>query len=88
MKIMEINLFVEGYKHLKDISCYNYNFYEIQFDTYSNRIRENNILLEECHEDDGYFTFSLGHFDENGKFVEVISWDDDTIKYGIEDLIH
>jgi hypothetical protein len=85
---MEINLYVKGYKHLKDISCYNYNFYEIRFDPYFNLIEENNILLEECHEDDGYFTFSLGHFDENGKFIKVIMWDDDTIDDGIKSLIN
>ena len=85
---MEINFCVNGYKHLKDVSSYNYNFYEIQFDSYSNWVGENNILLGECHEDDGYFRFSIGHFNESGKFITVISWDDDTIEYGIEDLIH
>ena len=34
----------------------------------------NNILEEECHEDEDYCTFSLGHF-EGERFIPVLRWD-------------
>lgn len=82
---LQINLDIEGYEHLKDISHYNYNLYKIKFAPYSCWTGNNDILLEECHEEENYFSLALGHFNEQGKFTEMIIWEAEN---GIESLIH
>ena len=34
----------------------------------------NNIIEAICHEDDDFYTYSLGHF-EGDEFVDVVQWD-------------
>ena len=85
MQNMKIELGIERYEHLKDKSCYNHNYYKLEsYGDWCNL--PYSILLEECHEDENYFTFSLGKFNEKGEFVCVLEWDSDYGCNGIEDL--
>ena len=87
----EIKLNISGSvraEHLKDVSCYNENYYKIQSRGDSCGIHyPYNIIREICHEEDDYFEYSLGSFFEGeeyaGNFVEAFSW---TSEYGAESL--
>lgn len=74
MTNLKILLDITNLKHLKEKSCYNHNFYEIITQSYGSMLFGNNILEEECHEDEDYCTFSLGHF-EGERFIPVLRWD-------------
>ena len=63
-------------KHLRDKSHYNYNYYELDLSHYGDYIlnRKCNILLEDMEDDTYYAYYSLGYFDEMGKFQEMWTW--------------
>ena len=72
MQNMKIELGIERYEHLKDKSCYNHNYYKLEsYGDWCNL--PYSILLEECHEDKDYYSYTLGHFDGN-EFVAVLAW--------------
>lgn len=81
MEILHISLGLNSIKHLKEKSCYNCNYYEIE--PYGDwcYFFGNNVIEEACHEEEDYYTFTLGHFN-NEEFVGVLQWDSE---YG-EDL--
>jgi len=62
-------------KHLKDISCYNSNYYELDFKYYGDYILGGkcNILYQKCDDDCYGYYCTLGYF-ENGEFVECFTW--------------
>ena len=49
--------------HLKELSCYNYNFYKLPF-----KVNEYDILLASFDGGERYDGGQLGFFDENKKF--------------------
>lgn len=71
-------------KHLTEKSHYNHNYYELDLQYYGDYIlREKcNILYEECDDisDDAYY--SLGYFDDDGKFQAMWTWLDG-VKYDL-----
>lgn len=70
-------------EYLKDVSVYNLNYYKINNHGDTCIIYfDNNIVREICHEEENYYEYDLGHF-ENDKFVPILSW---TSEYG-EDSI-
>ena len=75
MKKLNISLELETVKHLEDKSCYNCNYYELEpYGDWCIFFNGNNIIEEICHEDDDFYTYSLGHFDGE-EFVGVVQWD-------------
>ena len=72
---INIPLELQSVKHLEDKSYYNCNYYELE--TYGDGCcfyNGNNIVEAFCHEDEDYYTYSLGHF-EVGEFIPVLEWD-------------
>lgn len=61
---------------LKDISYYNNNYYKIDSCGDSCCLHSNDIIQEICHEDENYYEYNLGYF-ENEEFIEVFSWNSD-----------
>ena len=75
MKKLNISLVVESVKHLENKSCYNCNYYELEpYGDWCVFFNGNNIIEAICHEDDDFYTYSLGHF-EGDEFVGVVQWD-------------
>jgi len=69
-------------RHLKEKSCYNHNYYELDLSHYGDYIipQKCNILYEDA-EDDCYATYySIGYFDEDGEFQAMWTWLEDTYK--------
>lgn len=62
-------------EHLKDISCYNHNYYKLDFQYYGDYIigGKCNILYQECQDDVYGYYCTLGYF-ENGEFVGCFTW--------------
>ena len=81
MKLLNIQLALNSIKHLKEKSCYNHNYYEIEPYGWCWFFNGNNVIEVVCHEEENYDTFTLGHFN-NEEFVGVLQWDGE---YG-EDL--
>ena len=81
--------FVGTIEHLQEVSCYNNNYYRFNGVLMNFNIDTNieNIILEECNEDDNYYSLELGHFDENNKFHGVAWWDSDFGSDGINEFI-
>ena len=74
MKKLNISLGLKSVEHLKDKSCYNCNYYELQsYGDWCCFFNGNNIIEEVCHEDEDYCTYTLGHFDGE-EFVGVLEW--------------
>lgn len=79
-------------EHLPDVSCYNHNYYRVSGfqrdeDGTTSPVGEfDNIILEECHEDENYCEFERGYFDENGEFQAYGWWDGDW-EESIEDFV-
>lgn len=72
--------FEEHYiKHIKDKSYYNHNYYKLDLNKYGDYIipEKCNVLYQECEDDDYCAYYSLGYFDESGKFVACFTWLDD-----------
>lgn len=69
-------------RHLQDQSCYNHNYYELDLRYYGDYIiaERCNILYEECDDVSDEAYYSLGYFDDNGKFQAMWTWLDD-VKY-------
>lgn len=88
MKILELKVEINSVEHLKDKSCYNHNFYKIVENHPWWSLQGNDVVEEVCHEDENYYTFALGHFDQNGEFVSILEWESETGCKGIEDYIH
>ena len=75
MTKLNISLGLKSVKHLEDKSFYNCNYYEIEpYGGWCAFHNGNNIIEAVCHEDDDYYTYSLGHF-EGKEFVPVLEWD-------------
>ena len=66
-------------EHLKDKSCYNHNYYELDLSYYGDFIlkRKCNILFVESEDDSCHSYYTLGYFDENDEFQEMWTWLDD-----------
>lgn len=74
MKLLKILLVLNSIKHLEDKSCYNCNYYEVEpYGDWCCFFNGNNVIEAVCHEEDDYYTFTLGHFD-NEEFVGVLQW--------------
>ena len=72
---INISLELQSVKHLEDKSYYNCNYYELKpCGDWCIFHYGNNIVEAICHEDDDYYTYSLGHFDGD-EFVPVLEWD-------------
>ena len=72
---INIPLELQSVKHLEDKSCYNCNYYELEtYGDWCSFHNGNNIVEAVCHEDEDYYTYSLGHF-EGDEFVPVLEWD-------------
>lgn len=73
--IFKFELLTKYMKHLKSISHYNRNYYELDLHEQGDLIipRKCNILYQECEDDDFDCYYSLGYF-ENGKFVACFTW--------------
>lgn len=77
MKILEIYLGLNSIKHLKEKSHYNCNYYEIEpYGDWCCFFNGSNIIEEVCHEEENYYTFTLGYFN-NKEFKGVFQWDGD-----------
>ena len=77
MKLLKIQLGLKSIKHLEEKSHYNCNYYELEpYGDWCIFFNGNNIIEEICHEEDDFYTYSLGHFDGN-EFVGVVQWDDE-----------
>lgn len=67
-------------KHLKEVSRYDHNYYELP--TYGDWIfygrQNNNVLRERYDEWANQYDYALGRFDE-GKFIDVLSWGGDGV---------
>ena len=64
MKMFKILLGLNSIKHLEEKSQYNCNYYEL--DPYGDQccfFDGNNIIQAVCHEDENYYTYTIGHFD-------------------------
>lgn len=74
----KIELDKKAMTHLKDISSYNHNYYELDLSVYGDYIiaEKCNVLYEECSDDDFDAYYSLGYF-ENGKFQPMFTWLDE-----------
>ena len=65
-------------ERLQDASSYNENYYKV--DSIGDSCRTHypfNIIQEICHEDEDYYEYSLGYFENDnygGEFMEVFSW--------------
>ena len=66
---------------LRDVSSYNENYYKVESVGDSCRTHYPfNIIQEICHEDEDYYEYSLGHFENDNygrEFMEVFSWTSD-----------
>lgn len=62
-------------KHIKDKSCYDHNYYELEEygDWISFGDKHNNILYEEYNECSNSYEYSFGRF-ENDKFIKVLGY--------------
>lgn len=77
MKKLEIQLGLNSIKHLEEKSHYNLNYYELEpYGDWCIFFNGNNIIEAICHEDDDFYTYSLGHFDGE-EFVSVLEWTGD-----------
>ena len=75
MQILNISLELKSAKRLEDKSYYNCNYYELEpYGDWCIFFNGNNIIEEICHEEDDFYTYSLGHFDGE-EFVGVLQWD-------------
>lgn len=85
MKEVKLNipLFLSSITHLKDKSCYNNNYYQIENYGDACCLFGNNVIHEICHEDENYFELELGYFDLKGVFHEELSWTSDYGAYGL-----
>lgn len=85
MKEIKLNisqLYVRA-EHLAHLSCYNNNYYRIDSCGDSCIVHNPfNIIRETCYEEDDYFEYTLGFF-ENEDFIGVFSW---TTDYGEDSL--
>lgn len=70
---LNIPLDVRKLHFIKEKSCYNDNFFQIELDGYDNYLFGNDVLREQCYEDENYYEYIIGRF-ENDVFVEVLSW--------------
>ena len=72
-------------KHLKEKSHYNHNYYELDLRYYGDYIitEKCNILYEECDDISNEAYYSLGYFDDNGKFQAMWTWLDN-VKYELQ----
>ena len=81
MKVLSFSfeLNKEYMTHLKDKSCYNHNYYKLDLSRYGDYIipEKCNILYQEAEDDSYSAYYSLGYFDENGKFQAMWTWLDD-----------
>ena len=61
--------------HLKDISSYNHNYYELDLNAYGDYIiaEKCNILYEECSDNDFEAYYILVYF-EGDKFQAMFTW--------------
>lgn len=80
---LKIELAVDHYEHLEELSSYNHNYYRLH--PRCARLAFP-ILLEEYDEDENYALYTLGDFDENGEFVEALTWDGE-FGEGVEDIL-
>ena len=72
---MKISLGLNSIRSLEEKSHYNCNYYEIEpYGDWCCFFSGNNIIEAVCNEDEGYYTYTLGHFEDN-EFVAVLSWD-------------
>ena len=77
MKILKISLGLNSIRYLEEKSHYNCNYYEIEpYGDWCCFFNGNNIVEAICHEDDDFYTYSLGHFDGE-EFVGVLEWNGD-----------
>ncbi len=77
MKKLEIQLGLNSIQYIKEKSCYNNNYYKIEpYGDWCCFFNGNDVIEEVCHEDEDYYTFTLGHFN-NEEFVGVLQWDGD-----------
>ena len=75
MKKISIPLSLKSIKHLADKSCYNCNYYELEpYGDWCIFFNGNNIVEEICHEEADFYTYTLGHF-EDEEFIGVLQWD-------------
>jgi hypothetical protein len=76
MKLLKMRLVLNSIKHLKEKSCYNCNYYEVEpYGDWCCFFDGNNIIKAVCHEEENYYTFTLGHSNNEEEFVGVLSWD-------------
>ena len=77
MKLLKISLGLNSIRHLEEKSYYNCNYYEIEpYGDWCYFFNRNNIVEAVCHEDEDYYTYSLGHFEDKA-FVGVLQWNGD-----------
>ena len=62
--------------HIKEKSSYNNNYYKLDLSPYGDYIinKKCNILYQKCEDDDFEAYYSLGYFDEYGKFQAMWTW--------------
>ena len=63
-------------KHIKEKSYYNHNYYSLDLQHYGDYIlyAKCNILYEECDDFSDSAYYSLGYYDEDGKFQAMWTW--------------
>ena len=71
-------------KHLTEKSHYNHNYYELDLQYYGDYILSEkcNILYEEYDDLSNDAYYSLGYFDDDGKFQAMWAWLDG-VKYDL-----
>lgn len=69
-------------KHLTDKSHYNHNYYALDLQYYGDYIIHAgcNILYEECDDFTDTAYYSLGYFDDEGKFQKMWTWLEESVK--------
>ena len=62
--------------HIKEVSYYNHNYYKLDLDHYGDLITpaKCDVLYEECDEFSETYTYSLGYFNSDNKFVACFTW--------------
>ena len=74
MKMFKILLGLNSIKHLEEKSSYSCNYYELDpYGDWCCFFDGNNIIEAVCHEDEDYYTYTIGHFDGD-RFVGVLEW--------------